>query len=132
MKLAFFPLIGLTILLTGNIFGQSSPPADTVANLIIIPTVFNPVPEGGNSLYQLRPINSQAVKAVKFQIYNRWGEMVFETDELTHAWDGKYNDKMLPDGVYVYAITVEFYDLVNHEQTKTVDRKGLITKTQKQ
>lgn len=46
------------------------------------------------------------VKNYQMQIYNRWGEMVFETKN-GEGWDGKVNNKKAPEGVYFYIITVE-------------------------
>ncbi|KAA5534626.1 hypothetical protein F0919_08385 [Taibaiella lutea] len=39
-----------------------------------------------------------------FRIYNRWGNKVFETSNIDEGWDGNYNDKPQPMGVYVYTI----------------------------
>jgi gliding motility-associated-like protein len=39
-----------------------------------------------------------------FRIYNRWGNKVFETTDIDAGWDGTYNDKPQPMGVYVYTI----------------------------
>jgi gliding motility-associated-like protein len=38
-------------------------------------------------------------------IYNRWGEKVFETNDINTAWDGKYNGELVPSGIYAYIIT---------------------------
>ena len=47
-------------------------------------------------------------------IYNRWGEMIFETNSLNgRGWDGKVNDKEQPNGVYVYMIKVSFANGTN-------------------
>ena len=37
-------------------------------------------------------------------IFNRWGELLFETDDLNLGWDGTYNGVIVPDGVYVWKI----------------------------
>ena len=38
-------------------------------------------------------------------IFNRWGEMIFESDDITKGWDGKYKDRQAPVGTYVYMVT---------------------------
>ena len=43
------------------------------------------------------------------KIYDRWGEMIFETDNNT-GWDGTKNGQLLNTGVYVYVISVGFSD----------------------
>ena len=37
-------------------------------------------------------------------IFNRWGELVFETKDVTQGWDGSYNGVVVQDGVYVWKI----------------------------
>ncbi|RXK47197.1 gliding motility-associated C-terminal domain-containing protein, partial [Aquirufa rosea] len=42
-------------------------------------------------------------------IFNRWGEVVFETKDYKNNWGGEYNSTILPDGVYYY--NVDFYEV---------------------
>jgi gliding motility-associated-like protein len=39
-----------------------------------------------------------------FQIYNRWGQLIFETDELEQGWDGTFQGKPVEGGIYVYLL----------------------------
>jgi gliding motility-associated-like protein len=39
-----------------------------------------------------------------FRVYNRWGNLVFETNDINQGWDGRYKEKEQPTGVYVYSI----------------------------
>jgi gliding motility-associated-like protein len=39
-----------------------------------------------------------------FRIYNRWGNKVFETTDINKGWNGRFNDKEQPMGVYIYSI----------------------------
>lgn len=41
---------------------------------------------------------------ISFEIYNRWGQKVFETKNIDHGWDGTFNGVAQPMGVYVYRI----------------------------
>ena len=36
------------------------------------------------------------------QIFNRWGQLVFETDDINEGWDGRFNGDIAPEGVYVW------------------------------
>lgn len=47
-------------------------------------------------------LNYQIAKLNYFRIYNRWGEMVFETTNPAQKWDGTYNGNLAPEGVYVW------------------------------
>jgi len=40
----------------------------------------------------------------EFIIYNRWGQRVFETDNLAEGWDGAFNGMPAQDGTYTYNI----------------------------
>ena len=47
---------------------------------------------------------------MKFTIYARWGEKVFESTTKNIGWNGYYKGKMLPMDVYAYTLDVEFSD----------------------
>jgi len=42
-----------------------------------------------------------------FRIFNRWGEMVFETTDIEKGWDGTFSGTPQPFGVYVYQVSAE-------------------------
>lgn len=44
------------------------------------------------------------VELLRFTIYNRWGNKVFETTDINQGWDGRFNGEAQPAGVYVYII----------------------------
>jgi gliding motility-associated-like protein len=50
---------------------------------------------------------SEYMQAFKMLIWNRWGELVFETENPLAAWDGtvKNNGKLCPDGIYTYTVS---------------------------
>ena len=43
-----------------------------------------------------------ALDSYIFQVFDRWSEKVFETDQRFVAWDGTYRGKQMPPGVYLY------------------------------
>jgi gliding motility-associated-like protein len=47
-------------------------------------------------------LNKEIVKLSKFQIFDRWGVLVYETTNPALGWDGTYSDKPAPVGVYVW------------------------------
>ena len=51
------------------------------------------------------------------KIFNRWGELLFETDNINTGWDGKYKGSMLPKGIYVYYIY--FTDILKREHFRS-------------
>jgi len=67
-----------------------------------MPNSFTPNGDGINDLFRLPP--GSAFHLEEFSIFDRWGNKVFATRDITKGWDGKYNNEMLP-GTYVYLIT---------------------------
>ncbi len=70
-------------------------------DLLLIPTAFSPNKDGLNDIF--RPLNKNLTK-IAFQIFDRWGEKVYETDGIGEGWDGKYKNVNQDIGVYVWKI----------------------------
>ncbi|HEU4472119.1 MAG TPA: PKD domain-containing protein [Flavisolibacter sp.] len=83
-----------------------------------VPTAFTPLNGGINSIVFVRGFG---IARMKFTVWARWGEKVFETNSKDIGWDGRYKGKLLPMDVYAYTLDVEFSD-----GTKTT-KKGDIT-----
>jgi gliding motility-associated-like protein len=74
---------------------------------IDIPNTFSPNGDGVNDYFFPRNLLSSGVTKFSMQIYDRWGEKVFDTDNIDgRGWDGRFNGKEQPVGVYVYVIDV--------------------------
>lgn len=69
-----------------------------------IPNAFTPNDDGLNDSYKL--FGDLCAQVYRFQIFNRWGELVFQTDQPFHKfWDGKLpNGSKAPGGVYSYVL----------------------------
>ena len=85
---------------------------------IWIPDIFSPNGDGQNDVLYLL---GGGVKELKFFIYDRWGEKVFETTTLSEGWDGTFRGKPVDPGVFVYYLSATF---VNGE---SIVKKGNIT-----
>jgi gliding motility-associated-like protein len=44
------------------------------------------------------------IRSFELKIFNRWGQLVFETNNATFGWDGKYKDELQDMGVFQYYI----------------------------
>jgi len=73
-----------------------------------IPTAFSPNKDGINDAIG---IATRGIKKLDvFRIYNRWGEKVYETNNLESSWDGSYNGVPQAAGVYMfYAVGITVY-----------------------
>ncbi len=67
---------------------------------LFIPNAFTPNTDGLNDDFRIEAIGIKELRYLR--IYNRWGELVFETNSLTTGWDGTYKGKALDAGVFVY------------------------------
>lgn len=70
---------------------------------IALPNVFNPtsdIPENRN----FGLINFNIVKLESFKIFNRWGQLIFETTDINKKWDGTQNNIQLPSDNYVWIV----------------------------
>lgn len=70
---------------------------------LVVPNVITANNDGVNDLFIIR--NLDQYDRVELQIYNRWGEIVFETDNYDNTWDGRdKNGNELIEGVYFYSV----------------------------
>ena len=83
-----------------------------------VPNTFTP---DGNEFNQtFGPIITEGIDVndFNFTVFNRWGEVVWESNDLNNSWDGMYNNKMCPDGVYTWKLTFNVFNndgkITNH------------------
>lgn len=76
----------------------------TITEELIIPNVFTPNQDGINDTYF---ISAKGLNEFHMVIVNRWGNVVFETDDLQSSWDGTSNGTPCEDGTYFYMITAK-------------------------
>ncbi|MFT6281290.1 MAG: gliding motility-associated-like protein [Salibacteraceae bacterium] len=70
---------------------------------LYIPNAFSPNGDGENEILYVR---GALVEEMVFRIYDRWGEMVFESFDRTDGWDGTFRGKALDPDVYDYYLDV--------------------------
>jgi len=74
--------------------------------LIYVPNAFTP--NGDKTNGEFKPILSEGIDIYSYRliIFDRWGEVVFESLNKEIGWDGTYGGKVMQDGVYVWKVTV--------------------------
>jgi gliding motility-associated-like protein len=85
---------------------------------LFFPTIFSPNNDQLNDV--LKIAGADYVKSYHLIINNRWGEIVFETNDQNKFWDGTYLGKDLQTGVYAY--TIYIVDMAGNR----IDQKGVI------
>lgn len=87
-----------------------------------VPTGFTPNADGLNDTF--RPLGAaEFMTEYQITIWNRWGQEVFRSTEVTNGWDGRFKGQDAQTGVYAYMIT--YRDINNKEQIV----KGNVTLT---
>ena len=62
----------------------------------------------------------------KLVVFNRWGEIIFETENIKQGWDGYYNNALCNQDVYIWTATITLNDgtLLNKGGDVTILKKG--------
>jgi len=81
---------------------------------VYVPNIFSPNEDGKNDWFFLQS-GSQVVEIESFRVYNRWGETVFEAENIqpnvpNMGWDGKFRGEFMNPAVFVWYAEVRFND----------------------
>ncbi|MGL4363854.1 MAG: gliding motility-associated C-terminal domain-containing protein [Bacteroidales bacterium] len=83
-------------------------------NKSAIPKVFTPNGDGINDVFQLKdPANNvKSLDRIQIHILNRYGQLMFTSEEVLFSWDGKIHKRndIAPDGVYFYKLKAQGYN----------------------
>ncbi|MDP4129420.1 MAG: gliding motility-associated C-terminal domain-containing protein, partial [Bacteroidota bacterium] len=109
-------------LIAMNQFGCSDTvchPVDALINpLLDVPNAFTPGRFGENSIVRVRGFG---ITHMNWKIYNRWGQVVFQSNNPDYGWDGTFKGVPQPMDVYAYTLDATFFD------GKKTAKKGDIT-----
>jgi gliding motility-associated-like protein len=70
---------------------------------VYIPTAFTP---NGDIVNDRIKVEALGIEGIQWDIFNRWGTRVFSTTDIDESWDGTYNNKAVPQGVYTYRLLI--------------------------
>jgi gliding motility-associated-like protein len=85
---------------------------------VFMPTIFSP---NGDFLNDRLCVLGACIEFVTYTIYNRWGELVFESKSQEECWNGTFRGKPAPNGIYAYKFQVTLTD------GKLIEDSGSIT-----
>jgi len=94
------------------------PVSAIVTDAVDVPNAFTPLSSDINNKVSVKGFG---ITKMQFIIWNRWGQKVFETNDVNIGWDGKFKGVVQPMDVYAYTLSVEFSD------GKKATKKGDIT-----
>ncbi|MEI6124685.1 MAG: gliding motility-associated C-terminal domain-containing protein [Bacteroidota bacterium] len=87
-------------------------------NTVFIPNIFSPNKDGQNDVFRVR---GPEIDSAHLQVYNRWGNLVFESKDINQGWDGTYKGQDCEAGVYAFWATINFTN------GQTIVKSGNIT-----
>ncbi len=106
-----FNQFGCTDTLCQQVTAIVSPVAD-------VPNAFSPNGDGTNDMIFVK---GYGINKMSWNIYNRWGQLVFTSFNLNTGWDGRYKGELQPQDVYAYVLNIEFTNGIK------LSKKGDIT-----
>jgi len=90
---------------------------------LYIPNAFTPTGNGINDYFLAYCENIQEFQMI---IYDRWGQKLFESDDITTGWDGTFMGKQCPQGTYVYVVNYKLFDYKELQMHTKVGKVTLI------
>ncbi|MFT4678870.1 MAG: gliding motility-associated-like protein [Litorivivens sp.] len=85
-------------------------PIDEDTDVFFIPNAFTPNNDGDNDVF--RPVSPSHEK-YHFEVFSRWGELMFSTKDPDLGWDGKFAAQLAEPGVYVWRVS--YHELLEEE-----------------
>jgi gliding motility-associated-like protein len=81
--------------------------------ILEMPNIITPNNDGLNDIFL--PVKIKNVLKMNTLIYNRWGNLIYESDKFNVEWDGKHNGNLVSDGIYYWII--KYTDIYGKEST---------------
>ena len=104
---------------TSTCFGTATLHVDILPQEpVFIPNTFSPNGDGNNDIFL---VYGQDIRTVDLKVFNRWGELVFESDNQFNGWDGTYKSVLQNPAVFTYVANITFLN------NKKIQKKGSIT-----
>ncbi|MFM9946003.1 MAG: gliding motility-associated C-terminal domain-containing protein [Bacteroidia bacterium] len=127
MKSKIILLIAIIFFLFHNSMAQAIPSADSVEIKITIPNVFSPNKDGVSDTFYVQKLDNSVILNFELKILNRWGQLLFKSNNIKKGWDGNYKKEVLPQDAYIYQLTIEVFDPSAKINLKKLKYAGTVT-----
>src|SRR5690554_4052846 len=91
---------------------------DEPCGKIQLPTVFSPNGDGLNDQFC---VIGNCIFSMQLQIFNRWGEKMFETNDVNECWDGTFRGELVNTGTYIFKLNGVRSDGSNFEESGNIN-----------
>lgn len=87
---------------------------------LYIPTAFTPDNDEHNAIFR---VEGSDIYSYRMEIYDRWGELLFITEDVAIGWDGTFQNRRCPQGAYTYVVKYSYVQNIG----EILETKGIIT-----
>lgn len=87
-----------------------------------LPTAFTPNGDGINDYF--KPVSSEPLSDYRLIVFDRWGEVVFESSDFEQGWDGRFKGEFLVANVYSWKVVFTVY---KNQSSERVEKIGMVT-----
>ncbi|MEN9522692.1 MAG: hypothetical protein RL065_1069 [Bacteroidota bacterium] len=77
-------------------------------DVVLMPNSFTPNQDGIDDEFGGITNSPEGLKLYQISIYNRWGQLVFASNDYYQKWNGNFNNEQQPNGVFVYVVEYSF------------------------
>lgn len=100
-----------------TIISQSNISEVTIPLAVYIPNAFSPNGDGLNDRFG---ISAKGIDKFSITVFNKWGQLIFESTDPHQTWDGTFGGEIVPDGPYVYSLHLVSSDNIPSVKSGTV------------
>ncbi len=87
-------------------------------NIIYFPSGFTPNNDGRNDIF--KPTAKAPLEIYQLAIFNRWGQKIFQTNDILQGWNGFYKNNIADNGTYIWQAIYKFYNEATKSEKGTI------------
>ena len=91
---------------------------EIAGDLFYVPNVFSPNGDGHNDLFAAQAGRDVQVETYQLDLFDRWGNLIFRSEDAGAGWDGKLNGSDMPAGVFVWRLAAKVRACSQFEQVE--------------
>lgn len=73
--------------------------------ILYVPNSFTPNSDNSNETWNVQ-VHGIKIRNFELQVFNRWGELIWESKDQNYGWDGTYKNEIVQDGIYTWRLSI--------------------------